>query len=155
MGATAAIAMMAVGSGFSAMSSANAGKANQRLAEMNAQVAEIQAEDAIARGRVEEGIHRKKVRGMIGSQRAAFAAGGVDVNSGSALDVQADTAKFGEMDALTIRMTAAREAWGYKVGATDMRARGELANYQGKQQAIGTIVSAAGSMAGQKYGFKG
>lgn len=153
MGMTAGLTMMAGGTAFSAVGSSKAGKANQRLAEANAAVAEIQAADAIQRGEIEEGIHRTKVKGIIGSQRAAFAAAGVDVNSGSAVDVQADSAKFGELDALTIRTNAAREAWGYKVGAEDMRARGKIARNQGDSQALGTIVSAAGSYTSSRYGF--
>lgn len=150
MGATAA---MAVGAGLSASNSRKAGKANQKLADYNAEVAELQADDAILRGEQEEGVHRLKVKGLIGSQRVAFAAGGVDVNSGNAVDVQADTARFGELDALTIRTNAAREAWGYRVGASDMRARGQIAQQEGNAKAAGTILTAAGSYASSKYGF--
>jgi hypothetical protein len=144
---------MAAGAASSAKGARDAGKAQQKLAENNAQIAELQADDAIVRGQQEEGIHRLKVRGMIGSQRAAWGASGADVNSGNAVDVQADTARFGELDALTIRMNAAREAWGYRVGASDMRARGQLARQEGDNKATSTILSAAGSYASNRYGF--
>jgi hypothetical protein len=44
-----------------------------------------------------------------------MAANGVDLNSGSALRIQGDTAKLGDVDALTIRNNAARAAYGYQL----------------------------------------
>lgn len=153
MGATAAIGMQFAGAGFSAMAQRSAGKAQQQLANYNAQVAEMQAADAIERGRESEGRHRTSVRGLVGTQRAALAASGVDVNDGSALDIQADTAAMGEMDALTIRLNAAREAWGYRTQATDYRARGEIAKNEGNMKAVGTILGAGATYAYNRYGF--
>lgn len=102
------------------------------LADYNAQVASLQAQDAIIRGTQEENRFRTGVRALIGSQRADFAASGVDVGFGSAVDVQADAAFLGEMDALQIRTNAAREAWGFKVQAEDSRARAGIARKEGK-----------------------
>lgn len=101
------------------------------LSDFNAQVAELQAKDAIARGQDEEQRFRSRVRQAIGNQRADFAAGNIDVNSGSALDVQADSAFLGEMDALTIRTNAAREAWGFEVAAEDLHRRGQIQRKEG------------------------
>lgn len=137
------------------------------LFDYNAAVADLQASDAIARGAEEENRFRAGVRGIVGAQRAGFAAGNVDVGFGSALDVQADAAYLGELDALTIRTNAAREAWGYKVEAEDLRRRGQITRKEGKnaelagreqrlQSRIGaasTILGTAGSLVGQKYGF--
>lgn len=153
MGMTAAVSALAGGAVMSATSSKASGKAQQRMNEYNARIADGQSQDVIERGRVEEQRHRKTVRALIGSQRAAFAASGVDVNSGDAAQVQVDTAQMGELDALTIRANAAREAWGYKVQAGDSRARGAYARAEGNQQALGTIVSAAGSYANSRWGF--
>jgi hypothetical protein len=89
--------------------------------EWNASMAEMQARDAIQRGRESEGIFRQQTRGVIGQERAAFGASGVDVSSGSALDVQTNTAYVGELDALMIRTNAMRTAWGFKVEAQDYR----------------------------------
>ena len=44
-----------------------------------------------------------------------MAANGVDLSSGSPLDILGDTAMYGELDALTIRSNAEREAYGYRV----------------------------------------
>ncbi len=151
-----------------------AGEAAQRAAESdaarldyNAQVADLQAEDAIARGAEDESRFRQGVRGLIGSQRAGFAGQGVDVGSGSARDVQADAAYLGELDALTLRGNAHREAWGFREQATDLRTQaditrrgGQAAATVGRMQrsaanaaAVGTLVGTGGSLLWQRYGW--
>jgi hypothetical protein len=151
-----------------------AGEAQQRaansqadLADYNAAVAEVQAQDAIARGAEDESRFRQGVRTLIGSQRAGFAAGNVDVGFGSAVDVQADAAMLGELDALTIRTNAAREAWGYKVQAEDLRRRGQIARKEGvmfneagrtnqsaaRWGAGGTLLNTGASLLEARYGF--
>jgi hypothetical protein len=111
-----------------------ASESQAELGDYNAAVAELQATDAIDRGAEEESRFRSQVRGMIGQQRTEFAANNVDVNFGSAVDVQADTAFLGELDALTIRTNAAREAWGYKVQAEDTRRQAAITRKEGRQQ---------------------
>lgn len=90
---------------------------NAGVHDFNVAALEAQATDAIQRGKESELIFRQKLKQTIGSQRASFAAQGVDVGSGSPADVQADTARQGELDAITIRTNAAREAWGYSTQA--------------------------------------
>jgi hypothetical protein len=144
-------------------------EAEGQLADYNASVAQLQAQDAVARGAQEESRFRSGVRGLAGSQKAGFAAGNVDVGFGSAVDVQADTAFLGELDALTIRTNAAREAWGYKVQAEDLTRRGQIARMEGAQAreagkaaksgsrwaTAGSILEgASGAVSiGQRYGF--
>jgi len=153
MGQTAALAMTGFGAGFQSAAEKRGGKAQAELNRFNAEAAEMQADDAIVRGKEAEARHRQVVKQLIGAQRAAFGASGVDVNQGNALDVQADTASMGELDALTIQLNAAREAWGYRNQAIDYRARGELAEMEGQTKAIGTLLSAGGSVLYKKFGF--
>lgn len=150
------------------------GEAQQRaadksgeLADFNANVAELQATDAITRGQEEEMRYRTRVRGAIGAQRAGFAASNIDVNYGTAADVQADAAYLGELDALTISGNAAREAWGFKMQAEDLRARGRLAREEGvafgeagrvaqsasRWGAAGSLVTSGASLLEARYGF--
>jgi hypothetical protein len=144
-----------------------ASESEAQLADYNAEVADLQASDAIARGATDEAKFRAGVRGVIGSQRAGIAAGNVDVGFGSAVDVQADAAYLGELDALTIRTNAAREAWGYQVQGEDLRKRAEIARKEGvylekagQQQAttatigaVGTLATTGGSLLMSRYGF--
>lgn len=146
-----------------------AANSQAELSDFNAAVAEQQAKDAIQRGTADEQRFRQGVRGIIGSQRAAFAASNVDVGFGSAVDVQADAAFLGELDALTIRTNAAREAWGFSVQAADARKRAEVARKEGvnleaagqvaksaaRVAATGTILGGASSLLQTRYGFGG
>ncbi len=144
-----------------------AAEASADLAEYNAAVADLQATDAVARGAEDESRFRTSVRGLIGAQRAGIAAGNVDVGWGSAVDVQADAAFLGELDALTIRTNAAREAWGYQVQAEDLRKRATIAREEGvmleaagRERRTSALVGAAGTVLGgtaslleRRYGF--
>jgi len=150
---TLALAMMGFGSGMSLSGNVQAGKSQKRLNEYNAQVASMQGDDALARGEEAAARHREGVRRMIGGQRAAWAASGADVNSGNAVDVVADTAALGELDALTIEFNAAREAWGYRNQAIDYRARGEIAQAHGVYQGVAGAVGTGASMLYHRYGF--
>lgn len=127
-----------------------------RVYGIDATLADQQATDAIARGHEAEMRQLGATRSLVGSQRAAFAAQGIDANSGSAAKVQADTTALGELDALTIRNNAAREAYGYQMEAADYRTRGALALAAGKTQAqaynnqsYATLLSGAMDMYGQ------
>jgi hypothetical protein len=113
----------------------------------------MRARDAEARGVQLEQRHRQTTNRLIGSQRAAFAASGVDVSDvdSTAGDVFADTAALSEIDAMTIRTNAAREAWGYRMGAEDDLARGALAEAESRNAALGDLLSAGGSLLYQRY----
>lgn len=132
------------------------GRYEQQVYEMNAAVADWQAADAIARGREAEGLQRQGTRQLIGAQRTSLAAQGIDIESGSAADVQGDSAYLGELDALTIRNNAARAAWGYQVDAVNLRQQGRLARMGSttqasalKNQSYGTLLGGAA----QAYGI--
>lgn len=118
-----------------------------QLSEFNAATAELQAKDAVERGVEQESRFRTQVRGAIGAQRAGFAGMGVDVGFGSAVDVQGDAAFLGELDALTIRTNAAREAWGFKVQGEDLTRRAAIQRKEGRNQAEAGRLGAAGAIA--------
>ena len=100
--------------------------------DFNAVMADFQAEDTISRGETAATDHQVRTQGLIGSQRVAMAAQGIDIESGSAMEVQEDTASQSAMDVMTIRNNAWREAWGYKVQASDYRFKGQLAKFSGE-----------------------
>jgi hypothetical protein len=96
------------------------------VADYNAHVSDLQAQDAIERGAQDEARYRLQIKSTIGAQRVGFAGGNVDVGFGSPVDVAADTAHTGELDALTIRNNAARTAWGFSVAAADSRSQAAI-----------------------------
>lgn len=135
------------------------GKYQKQQAETNARLAEMQAEDSIKRGDKAAGRYKASVSQAIGKQRAALAAQGIDVNSGSASEVQAETARIGTEDVMTIKNNAWREAWGFKVSALNSRSEGAMAELAGKNAADATLLSgglaALGHVAKGGYEFFG
>jgi len=110
--AAASIALAAVGTGLSVkgqidgQAAAGAQQAYMgQLARQRQQLAEQQARDAILRGQVGEQKQRDIMAQRIGTQTAALAAQGTDLE-GSPIDILGDTARAGEQDALTIRSNA-------------------------------------------------
>ena len=139
-------AVGALGQLYAGYAGYQAGRANEALANWNADTLDLQAQDAITQGFEAEGRLRRNVVGLVGVQRAGFSNQGVDVNQGSAADVQIDTVRQGETDALTVRNNAAREAWAYRVRAAQTRAEGEQAAASGRSQAVGGVLGAFGSL---------
>ncbi len=119
------------------------------VAQQNAKVAGLQAENARQIGNIEEERQRARVRQMIATQRASFAANNVDAASGTALEVLGDTAGYGYADATQIRSNALREAWGFKVDAANSRSRAQAARYNGRIGALGTLLTTGAQAAGQ------
>ncbi len=135
---------------------AQAGQARYQaqVAENNRVISEQQARDAEMRGQLAENERRRQTGALIGRQRTALAANGVLVDDGSALDITSDTAALGEVDALTLRANAAREAYGYRAQGNNFgaeaglqRARASSAATAGAVGAGATLLSGAGTVA--------
>lgn len=111
-----------------------------QVAANNAAVADIEAADALARGNRAAAETRRKYAALLGTQRASLAARGLDVTAGNANAILNDTGYFGAMDEQTVRTNAAREAWGYRVRATN--ARGDAAAFQATADATNPLLEA-------------
>lgn len=127
---------------------AAASRYNAQVSEMNATLADRAAKDALERGKVEEQKQRMEVAALQGRQRAAIGANGVDMSFGSPLDTLVDTAVMGELDALTIRRNAAREARDYEVQGVNYRADATLSRMNAKASQTGGFLAAAGTVLG-------
>jgi hypothetical protein len=143
------IATAVLGTGLSIagqiqQANAQAGMAGYQaqVARNNQMIAESYARRAEQQGRVDEQNQRFKTSSLIGSQRAALASQGGDINSGSPLDIVGDTARAGEFDAQTVRNNAALKAYGYRVQAFNNAADAGLSD-----------IKAANTMAALPYGI--
>ncbi len=166
--AVASIASSVIGGGMQFMAQRQAGAAQANALRYQADVdrnnsiiQEMLAKDAIERGKTEERMHRIKIGQLKGQQLNAFAKNGVETDSGSALDVLSDTAMIGELEALTIRNNAEREAYGYKVqgmnysaSAANNRNAASTAKSSANMAAMTSALSTAGSVAGKWYDYK-
>lgn len=121
------------------------------VAEKNAETDEFRAQQAATIGSVQEERNRAKVRQLAGTQRANLAASGIDLGSGTALDMVSETYTMGEADALTVRFNAMNEAWGYRTQAVNSRNDARMARFGGKQAVRGTYLTTAANLGGTAY----
>jgi len=109
--------------------------------QFNAQVAELQANDATNRGNKEVSTKKKQAKQIIGSQRAALAAQGIEVNEDTSSLIQQDTAGLAAEDISTIKNNAWKEAWGYRVQALDYNSQAGFAQISSKFNANQTMLT--------------
>lgn len=126
----------------------------------NQLIAEQAAQDAERRGQLAAQQKRLETGQLIGTQQAVLASNGVVINQGSALSITSDTARFGELDALTIVNNAQREAFGLRAKAVNFGADASLVQASGQNQAraarssaFGTLLTGAGTVANKWYNF--
>ncbi|MCR4296522.1 MAG: hypothetical protein NUW21_13385 [Elusimicrobia bacterium] len=124
--------------------------------QANARMARLAARDALQRGALESGQARMEGTKVIGQQKAAIGASGIDASSGSAVALMADTRVQSELDAVTIANNAAREAWGFRTQARQLDSQAKKTREASKWAVAGSLIGTAASGAGTAYsGFKG
>lgn len=157
--ATMALVSSTLGAGMSAISQYQAGKYNaavaqnqqviaqnnQILAQRNQNIAKQNADLALEQGQAQEQAQRQKTAQMIGAERAAMGASGVDLGSGSALSVQTSTAETGELDALTIRNNSMLQSRNYLNQAENFGT--EAMNFANQASSYGVQAELANSQA--------
>ena len=94
----AATAVATVSTVFGGIQQAQMHRYEAGIAQNNAVYAERQATDAETRGQKDQADLARRVAAVRGEQEAAFAAEGVDLGFGSALDVVGDTTVTGLVD---------------------------------------------------------
>lgn len=128
--------------GVSAIGSIHQGQSQAAAARFNAQVSEQNAQIVRQQAAEEESRARREGRRLLGRQRAAIGASGIQVE-GSPLDVLADTAAELELDALTVRHRGLLEALGLTQQASLDRARARSARTAGFIGAGASLLSGA------------
>lgn len=103
------------------------GKFAKQAAYDEAAMAEVQAKDVAANAEREQALRGLRTRDIIAAQRAAAAGRGVDVNSQSVMDLNADEAMWGAMDTETLKNNAWRQVFGLQSEATNLRRAGKNA----------------------------
>lgn len=148
-------ALNAVGSYQSNMAKSAQSAYQAQVAANNAKIAEQDARFTIQAGETAATNQGLKTRAMVGQQKAAQGASGIDVNTGSAVDVRAGTESIGMLDALTLRSDAVKRAYAKEVEATSDTAQSQLLTSESEQEAsaapigaFGTLLSGASSVAG-------
>lgn len=122
-----------------------AGYASQ-VAANNASIARQNAGSALAAGSYEESASKERTGQLIGEQKAAQGANGVDVNVGSPVAVRQSTANVGALDAAMIHYNAARQAFGEDAQANTDEAQSKLDKMAGQNAVYGGLFKAGGTL---------
>lgn len=126
------------------------------IARLNAQMMEEQAQ-AVFRSTEKDIVRKTMAAGQVkGKQRATLAANGIAVGTGSAAEIQASTDLIKEMDTITMRQNATRQAWGYRMKAAGYE--GEAYMAQANKQSVwgnfgASVLGAASQVANQYLGY--
>lgn len=150
-------AVFSVGSSLLGASSKSA-EANYQaqVAANNATIARQNAAYASAAGSeqaTEESLKGAAVGGRI---KASQAANGIDVNSGSAVDVQVSQREASKLDTLNVENNALLQAYGYKVQASNFDAEAKLDKSESQDAWIEGLAGGAGGFLGNSnsLGYK-
>ena len=152
-------AMQTVGSYYAAAGQKMQLKLQARLAEINAEMANSQARDALMQGQRAEQAVRMQGAQVKSAQRAAMGASGVDLSSETSVALQTSTEFLSELDANTVKANALRAAWGHRMNAVNYRGQAIMGRAQAKaispaMAAFSTLLT-QGAQFGQSYaGYK-
>lgn len=141
------------GAGIQAAGALQQGDANSHAANYSAQVAynnaiidEQNAEYAIQSGVTKSADQSMKGAAVGGKIKAGLAANGVDVNTGSALDVQESQRETSKLDTETTMNNAELQAYGYRAKESGDIAQSQLDRAQADQAKTAGEISAAGGL---------
>lgn len=147
-GITGAIGSLFSGSAQSAMYNYQAG-----VAQVNAQVAQQNANYATASGEVEAQQAGMRGRAVVGETKVGAGAGNIDISSGSMKNVVASETEVTQQNEGVIRANAAKRAYGFEVGAAEDTAQAgaykiaaETSQTAGEIGAVSSILGAVGSV---------
>lgn len=127
-----------------------------KIASNNAMIADWQANDANYRGKITANKVGQKAAQLRGSQEASLAARGLDLGTGSPLDILTNTDFMKTVDMNTAEHNADMEEWGlrqqalnYRANSANLQARADVENPTGS--AFSTLLTGAGSVASGWY----
>lgn len=150
------LATTAAAAGTSAYGAHQAGQAGKaaytyqaQVAKNNKVIADRNAEYALATGETEAQMKGMKTAQDLGNAKTIQAASGLDVNSGSPLEVREQIASMGSFDEMMIRSNAQRKSYAAKVEGTNQQAQADISTMAGRQaETAGTIGSFSSLLGG-------
>lgn len=149
----------AVGSYWSAKNNKITLQGQAALADTNARIAELGAEQELIKGQQEVASVTMQAGQVKSAQRTAMAANGIDLGEGNAAEVQASTDIMKEIDKNTANANAVRSAWGYRTQAMNSQneatvKRGSASGINAGQSGFSSLLTGAGQVAPSWYAMK-
>lgn len=140
----AGVASNTVGSYWSAKNTKITLEGQAALADVNARISELGAQQELIKGEREVGRATMQAGRLKSSQRTAMAANGIDLGEGNAAEIQASTDLMKEIDKNTVEANAVRSAWGYRT--QDMNYQNEATVKRGSASGIDPGMTAFSSL---------
>ena len=159
--ATVGTTIQAIGTLASAGAQYQSAQYGKAMAEQNAKIAEQQGLASLRQGALEQERIARRARQIQGQQRALYGASGVDISSGSPLEIQASTEYMAAQDKALVRYNAELKKWGFDVESANYKAQAQQYGNMGKSAIVGgllgagsTILNGSGVL-GSKLGLNG
>jgi hypothetical protein len=147
--------MMAIGLALSAASAAASGMAQKQAADQQAEAMQAQANNEEARAAqtvdqaaLEQAKFDREAARLRGQQNAQMAASGLDMNSGSLLDIGLDTAGEQAIDRQNIGFQGKLGAWEHMNQSSALNSQASMTKASGNNAMIGGLLSAGGTILG-------
>lgn len=125
----------------------------KKIASHNADVADVEAADALKRGEQSKIDARKRGSMIEGEQRAALSSRGLDLSEGTANDILGQTDFFTQSDIATAGTNANKEAWAKESQSTNFQLQEDGIN-PGLTLA-GSLLSTGSNVSGKWYNYGG
>lgn len=127
-------------------------KYTEGVYQANAELYAMQSADTLRKAEIEAGKYKKKVKSLLGSQRARIAASGVDISDvdSTAGQIQEETLKYGYQDVQQIKNNAFREALGMKTQGLLAQVEGKMKSSMAKTQGRMSLIT--GGLKAFQYG---
>jgi hypothetical protein len=138
----------AVGTIAGGMAQANAANYQAQVAANNAIIAQQNATYAIEAGQAKTAARSMQEAEIGGQIKAAEAAGGVDVNTGSNKDVQISQRMLGKLNTEQELANAQLTEYGYLSQKMNYQAQSQLYGYEAKTAETGAALGALGGVVG-------
>lgn len=135
----------------SAYAQYQAGRANRRLARINARLANEQADQTFEAAHLAEGRMEAQGRRIRGAQRATAAGTGTVAGAGTQARLAAADSAALSMDRFLLQLNARRQAYGFRSRAAIDSFQGRLADIEGRQGAAAALTGTVGALARQRH----
>lgn len=144
-----------IGAGLSAagtvaggFAQANTAAYQAKIAQNNAAIAEQNAQRAAQAGEQQAGDTSEKGAANLASIKTAIAANNLDVNSGSALNVEKSARATSQLNTLQTERNAQEQVYGYRATAASDTAQANLDKSEETPDIIGAGIGATGTLFG-------
>ena len=151
----------AIGAKTSADATAASYDYKAQVASNNAVIAKRNADEATRTGEFQAQAQGLKTKNLIGTQLVTQASNGLDVGSGTNVNVRQSAEELGHLDTLTILHNAAKNAAGFKAQGMNFEAESQLdkasasnAKTAGDFSMVTSLLGSAGSFSDKWIGYK-